>query len=258
MNIFLDIETIPAQDADVIALLREEAEQEKAAIAAPSNYKDPEKIASYIAEKTASIDLAFGERYRKTSLDGAYGQIVCAGVAIDDDAPQVFWQPDWQNGESAILRALFDYIGSVTRPGNLPTYIGHNVANFDLRFIWQRAAIHGIAPPLRFPITLSPWDDRVYDTMFEWAGRGQYVSLNKLCRVFGLPGKGDMDGSKVWDYVQDGRILDVVDYCKQDVARVREIYRRMSFEDSQFATPESEIDPGVISDSAQEPELALA
>ena len=71
MNIFIDIETVPAQDPDAIIMLRAEADEEKLLIKAPSNYKDEAKIKEYILAKQIEIDTAFDERYRKTSFDGA-------------------------------------------------------------------------------------------------------------------------------------------------------------------------------------------
>lgn len=70
--------------------------------------------------------------------------------------------------------------------------------------------------------------------MTAWAGIGNRISLDKLCRVMGIPTKGseigdEIDGSKVWDFVQAGRIADVATYCCGDVERVREIHRRMTF-----------------------------
>lgn len=42
------------------------------------------------------------------------------------------------------------------------------------------------------------------------------------------PGKpGDIDGSKVWDAVQDGRLDVVIDYCAGDVERLRCAHRRL-------------------------------
>ena len=63
----------------------------------------------------------------------------------------------------------------------------------------------------------------------QWAGVGNRVSLDKLCKALGLPGKGEIDGSKVWDYVRDGRIAEVADYCADDVRKVWAVYRRMTF-----------------------------
>ena len=58
--------------------------------------------------------------------------------------------------------------------------------------------------------------------------------MDRLCRALGLPQKGDeigedIDGSKVWDFVQAGRLDDVATYCCGDVERVREVYNRLTF-----------------------------
>ena len=70
--------------------------------------------------------------------------------------------------------------------------------------------------------------------MIDWAGVGNRVSLAKLCKVFGLDAKGseigeEIDGSKVWDFVKDGRIEDVARYCEGDVERTRQVYKRLNF-----------------------------
>lgn len=86
-----------------------------------------------------------------------------------------------------------------------------------------------------------PWEiDKVFDTMVVWAGHGNSISLDRLCRALGLPGKGYMDGSKVWAAVRDGRIADVIAYCPEGVRKVRDVHRRMTFKmppPSAIATP---------------------
>jgi hypothetical protein len=120
-------------------------------------------------------------------------------------------------------------------------WVGHNVCDFDLRFIFQRAVIHGKRPPHHIPFGHRSGyrDSRVYDTMIEWCGTRDRVGLDKLCRVLGISGKGseigdEIDGSKVWEFVQAGRIADVATYCGGDVERVREVYRRMTFNRGDF------------------------
>ena len=84
------------------------------------------------------------------------------------------------------------------------------------------------------PFKAKPWDDSVFDTMTAWAGVGNRVSLAKLCKVFDLDAKGteigdEIDGSKVWDFVREGRIEDVAKYCGGDVVRTRAIHKRLTF-----------------------------
>jgi predicted PolB exonuclease-like 3'-5' exonuclease len=236
MNIYLDIETIPAQDPEAIKMLRKEADEEKRLIKAPSNYKDVAKIEEYIAAKKIEIDTAFDERYRKTSFDGALGQVVCVSYAIDDNEPVVIYSSEWKDSENFILTNLYLDLQKAYNPNSQvrPVFIGHNIISFDLRFLLQRSIIVGVKPPMFIPFKAKPWDDVVFDTMTAWAGVGNRVSMAKLCEVFKIDAKGsevdgDIDGSKVWDYVQAGRIDDVATYCMHDVIRTRQIYKRINF-----------------------------
>jgi predicted PolB exonuclease-like 3'-5' exonuclease len=77
-------------------------------------------------------------------------------------------------------------------------------------------------------IDAKPYDDVVLDTMVLWSGIRDYVSLDNLCFSLGIATKGDLDGSRVWDYVQDGRWQEVAEYCADDVERARLIYQRIS------------------------------
>lgn len=236
MNIFIDIETVPAQDPDAIIMLRAEADEEKLLIKAPSNYKDEAKIKEYILAKQIEIDTAFEERYRKTSFDGAYGQIACIGYAIDDEPAKSVWSAGWNQMEGDVLAAFYRILNDRINSNSQmrPTFIGHNLIGFDLRFIHQRSVMLGIKPPSFIPFKAKPWDTTVFDTMIDWAGVGNRVSLAKLCKVFGLDAKGseigeEIDGSKVWDFVKDGRIEDVATYCEGDVERTRQVYKRLNF-----------------------------
>jgi len=240
MNVYLDLETLPAQSPDAIAELKRQAEEEKAAIRPPSNYKDEAKIAEYVAAKQAEIDADADDRYRKTSFDGAAGQICVIGVAFDDEPPVTFWSKDWAGTERQIMGDFFEELKYRFEPSRdrRPVFIGHNLVGFDLRFLFQRSVMLGIRPPVWMPVNPRPWDDSVFDTMTAWAGFGNRVSLDKLCRSFGIATKGseigeEIDGSKVWDFVQAGRISDVAKYCAGDIERTREIHKRLTFQSVQ-------------------------
>ena len=236
MNVYLDIETIPTQSESEIAVMMMEMHTEKAAVKAPSNYKDPAKIDEYIAAKQAEIEAEFDQRYRKTSFDGALGQIVAISYAIDDEPVVNLYNNDWKNDEGMLIATFYAAVNNRYKPSEhrQPVFIGHNLVGFDLRFLFQRSVLLGVKPPLFVPFAAKPWDKTVFDTMLEWAGHGKTVSLSKLCRVFKLDAKGaeigeEIDGSKVWDFVKAGRIADVSTYCGGDVERTREIHKRLSF-----------------------------
>ena len=232
----LDIETIPGQAAAVLEALRADAEAEKAECRAPANYKDDAKIAEHIAAQHAVIDAAVMDKWRKTSFDGAYGQIAVVSFAIDGGEPVKVYRDDWQapGAETGLLQELRDTMHERLNPKTelAAQIIGHNVSAFDLRFLVQRSIILGVKPHpvLARAAACKPWEtDRVFDTMVQWAGVGNRISLDKLCKALGLPGKGEIDGSKVWDYVRDGRIAEVAEYCADDVRKVWAVYQRMTF-----------------------------
>ena len=212
MNIYLDIETIPTQNDEFKSYVCEN-------LKAPANYKNPESIEKWLDENK-------GEAVSKTALDGSFGEIVAIGVAINDEPPVVFYREDWQSNdrESDILSRYHAFLQEKANKCNTtPKFIGHNISKFDDRFIFQRSVINGVKPYYKAD------KYNTFDTMTEWAGYGGTVSLDKLCKVLNVEQKGDIDGSKVWQYVQEGKINEVAEYCAKDVERVRQIYKRMTF-----------------------------
>ena len=219
MNLYLDIETIPTQRSDVKADLL-------ANLKPPGTFKKPESIAEWFrTEADAAMDI----EYRKTGLDGAYGEVIVIGVAVDDDDPITFCGP-----ENYTLHQLNVFLDNIENPNDVLT-VGHCVVSFDLRFLMHRYMVNGIKPHkiLRLANQAKPWDtDKVYDTMTQWAGFGNRVSLDKLCKALGItsPKENGMDGTKVWDFFQAGRIVDIEEYCKDDVSATRKVYKRMTFQ----------------------------
>lgn len=233
MNIYLDIETIPGQSAAVKAAIQADIDQQKAELTAPGNYKDPAKIAAYLADKRDELDAKGDELWRKTSFQGDRGEVVCIAWAVDDGPVTVSYRGLGEDEGRILLDFFATFTGGNRHRG--PTFIGHNVRDFDLRFLFQRAVILGIRPSIRLPHDSRPGSDAVFDTMTAWAGWGGRISLDRLCQALGIPTKGseldgeEIDGAKVWDYVQAGRIEAVATYCRADVERVRAVHHRMTF-----------------------------
>lgn len=223
MDIFFDIETVPAQDPAI----REEL---SAAITAPAQYKKPESIAEWLAaNREAEADAA----WLKTSFDGGVGQACVIGWAIDDEEPKVLQIGDLSRDDEADM--IEEWFRELQREhsgthGTRPRFIGHNIIGFDLPFLWKRAMVLNVRPPLWFPRNPKPWSESVCDTMLLWdPAQRAGGSLDRICRLLKIPGKGDIDGSKVWPMVREGRIAEVAAYCRDDVERTRAIYRRMNF-----------------------------
>lgn len=109
-------------------------------------------------------------------------------------------------------------------------FVGHNVLDFDLRFIYQRSVIKQIKPSR--DISFSRFrNSPVFDTMHEWTRWGRdLIKLDTLAKSLNIPSpKTDLDGSKVYDYYKAGKEPEIYEYCKGDVETVRKVYRRMSF-----------------------------
>jgi 3'-5' exonuclease len=219
-NIYFDIETIPAQSDYIKTYIQSN-------LTAPSSYKKPESISAWIEENKEQV-------YRKTALNGGFGQIVCIGYAINDKDVRVIYFDNWVSSEKQILQLFFNDLIEIYRPSSdiTPHFIGHNIENFDLRFIYQRAIVLGVKPPSFLPLNSKSYNNMyIFDTMTEWAGKRNYVSLNEICLSLGLPLKSDeIDGSKVWEFVQEGKLKQVADYCANDVEKVRAIHKRLTFQ----------------------------
>ena len=225
MMLYVDIETLPSADPEFIA-------QASANVTAPAQYKKPESIAEWLRENK---EQAVKDVVSKTSFDGLYGSIACICYAFDDGAVH---QVNCIKGEEQMLRDFYFSVSQVSSVqyvggfGSLPLVVcGHNIAGFDLPFLKHRSIIHGVKPPLSMlkAMNAKPWDGCIADTMLMWSSDSQKrVSMDKLCKAFGLAGKGDFDGSMVADtWPTDPH--KVIEYCKDDVRRTREIYKRLTF-----------------------------
>jgi len=177
--------------------------------------------------------------WRKTSFDGAKGQLCCIGVAMDDSDPIT---P--HGSEHAILTDFFLIVDSHIRQNNLrrPTFVGHNLAAFDLRFIFQRAVINRVPVPVWFPRNARPWDDSINDTMLMWAGHAGRISLANLCEALGVESDNDMDGSMVCDMYLQGQIAKIAEYCADDVRITRECWQLMTLTLENMSAPMLEED----------------
>jgi hypothetical protein len=107
--------------------------------------------------------------------------------------------------------------------------VGHNIIGFDLPFIFQRCLVHCLsAPPF---VDLSDYKVRgVFDTMHHWwLGAKRYVSLDDLAWALGIESSktADVEGSKVFELYQAGRLAEIREYNLNDVRVTRKVYERM-------------------------------
>lgn len=215
-QLFIDIETIATSSPEVRQYVGKH-------IRPPGNIKKPESIDKWWKEEAPAL---IDESVQKTALDGAFGQVVCFGFATVKTEPECFASLD----EPSLLFRIAKVLNTTYSEWGLTTQIvGHNV-HWDCRFLYQRFIVNKIDPPevLRRAIKSKPWDQMVFDTMIEWAGTKDRVSLDKLCMALGVKSpKNGIDGSMVGEYIKAGKINEVAVYCADDVRAVKEIYERL-------------------------------
>lgn len=213
----LDIETIPSQSLKPDPMM----------VKVPANYKDEAKILAY--QETHAE-----EAYRKLSLDPLWCQVVALSAAYGDDGGMITAGED----EKKIFTEFDNWLGAladmpkttkdlIKSDPSTYTIVGFNHAEFDIPIIHLRAQKYRCRNIQKLLSDLKPFSDRIADVMrmaFPTA-KNRYVSMDSLCEYFGIKGKGDMDGSMVYDYFLEGRLAEIAEYCQADVKATRELYK---------------------------------
>jgi predicted PolB exonuclease-like 3'-5' exonuclease len=170
----------------------------------------------------AQIQLNEAELLKKLSLSAVTAKIICICYAVE---PPVGCEVQALQGEETeIINAFWKLAADC----NL--FVGHNILDFDLRFIYQRSIIHQIKPSRDLPFARFR-NAPIYDTMQEWSKWGrEHASLDTLSKALSIPSpKECLDGSKVYPYYRAGKLAEIVEYCKRDVDSTRQVYRRLTF-----------------------------
>jgi len=162
----------------------------------------------------------FNDYFRSTSFAGEFGRIFCIGYAINSQKAEVI-----SGDEKQMLESFWQIVKDVD------LFVGHNILDFDLRFIYKRSIILDVQPTLDLNFARyrsSP----IFDTMKEWDKWSNFgTSLHKLAIALGItsPKEKGVDGSKVYDMYLAGRGEEILEYCMRDVEAVRKIYNRICF-----------------------------
>lgn len=114
----------------------------------------------------------------------------------------------------------------------LVTFAGRQ---FDVPVISSRAFYHGIPMPRLYSRERGfnirhRFDDAHIDLMDELCDKGAAPKprLDAFTRLCGLGGKGAVDGGKVAQLVNEGRIEEVRTYCLEDLVRTTGVFLRWS------------------------------
>lgn len=219
-RLYLDIETIPAGDNHHESL-RFLFEKKKAKKTKKEGCKDYTDFEQYLLG---------------TSFDGSFGRILCIAYAIDDNPVECL---NSDGNETKMLEEFWKIVDSISIPARNPQwpdygvqFIGHNVIDFDMRFIYQRSIVSKIKPA--YNLNFARYKDYpMYDTMKEWSKWSMNsVGLEHIALALGIPTPKDgIDGSQVFDFYKAGKTKEICEYCKRDVECTRAVYKRMTFSD---------------------------
>lgn len=133
-----------------------------------------------------------------------------------------------EQNEKEALAQFLDFMSAFDQDSD--EIVGHNIIGFDLPFIFQRCLVNCIAA--RPFVNLGEYNVRgVFDTMRHWwlGDRRARVSLDDIAWALGIESSktAEVEGSKVFDLYQAGRLAEIREYNLNDVRLTRKVYERM-------------------------------
>lgn len=153
-----------------------------------------------------------------------------------DGATETYLLRDVRSGgqadfdEKQLLQGFFSYFERLK-----PRLVSFNGRSFDLPVLKYRAMVHGVPAPFLHNAG-DKWNSYTSRYSADWHcdllevlsdyGASARVRLAEVCAVMGFPGKFGLDGSKVAELYDDGRVEDIRNYCETDVLNTYLVYLR--------------------------------
>lgn len=221
-NLFVfDIETIP--DTDAVPNL--------------TGFDDPDIVARRTELERYHLDITDG---RNAFPRQPFHKIVAISFLEAEiehaDGHEAYYLKELRTGgeadfdEKQLLTGFFKYFERLK-----PRLVSYNGRGFDLPVLKYRAMVHGISSPWLHQAG-DKWNSYSSRYSADWHcdlieqlsdyGASARVKLNEVCSVFGLPGKFGVDGSKVSEMIDQGKVQEVRDYCETDVLNTYLVYLR--------------------------------
>jgi predicted PolB exonuclease-like 3'-5' exonuclease len=158
-------------------------------------------------------------------------RIVCIGalVALQSEGA---WHIDalgaphvGDRSEGDLISAFVEKVAALK-----PILVSYNGTFFDLPVLRYRAMVNSVSAPglysRNYFARYAADAVDLCDVLSSFNGSAR-VSLDQLCKTLSLPGKSEgIKGSDVEDYVSNGRIREVAEYCESDVVNTFRIWLR--------------------------------
>ena len=191
-------------------------------------------------------EMAFQLRRQKTGSDflphhlQRVAAISC--VLREGDNFKVWSLGEQDEGEASLIKRFFDGIDKYT-----PQLVSWNGGGFDLPVLHYRGLVHGVQcsrywdmgeddRDFKWNNYISRYHTRhldLMDLLAMYTGRAN-APLDELAKLIGFPGKLGMDGSKVWEAYQQGRLAEIRNYCETDVVNTWLVFARFQMMRGQF------------------------
>src|SRR5438105_1917938 len=180
--------------------------------------------------------------YQLGSLSATSGRIISIAVhvgpvpgfeieGLTSNQNEYAFGIDEQGNEQDEAQTLKDFLALMSDfDSECDLLVGHNIVGFDLPFIFQRCLANNItAKPF---IDLGEYRVQgVYDTMRAWwlGDRRSRVSLDDIAWTLGIESSktGEVEGSKVFELYQAGKLQQIREYNLNDVRVTRKVYERI-------------------------------
>lgn len=179
-------------------------------IEAPSNYKDPGKIAIYIEEK------------RKAQIEQAALDLdLCEIVAISADSGSGAWVMTRAAKDERTMLELF------WREARDKTLVGFNCLTFDLPVLLRRSLYLNVITPR---VSVDKYrHDGVIDVadVLTFGGRMKWRSLAFYCKRFGIPHDNSWDGADIPGLVAAGDWEAIAAHAQADVEATTALAQRI-------------------------------
>lgn len=204
-RIVFDIETAPIDGA---ADFIEPA-------SAPSNYKDAEKIAAYIAEKTASeVD--------RCALDVDLCRVVAIGLQVEEQPPAAF-VIERAEDEADVLQTFWNTVDE-------RHLVGFNCIAFDLPVLFRRSLYLDVKAPLHAydlnkyrPVGITDLQMRL-----SYNGAIRLRGLSFYCKRFGIDVPDPLTGADIADAVKRGDWAAVRHHVQSDIEKTARLAARLN------------------------------
>lgn len=207
-HLALDIETVPAKPLEAYS----EAVKKKV-----------NDVITRRQEYNSDFDYTYF-----ASIHGDFGKVVCISLGFLTDDGFLKLKSFAGDDEMAILK---DFNGIIQSHRGI--FVHYNGLNFDIPFLLQRMAHHGIAPAnSRFTDLRRYSTNPHFDVMmhyYNWDMQ-KVLPLGILAELHSMPSpKEDLAGDQVYDSYRNGEWERIIRYCEFDTATTLNLWLKLFY-----------------------------